>query len=39
VFKVATPQDSLATFQGAATWDAVMPNACGSCHQVYRFGK
>lgn len=38
VFTVATPQDSLATLPGAASWDAVMPNACGSCHPEYRFG-
>ena len=39
VFAVATPQGSLETVPGAATWDAVMPNACGSCHPAYRFGK
>jgi hypothetical protein len=38
-FLVAWPDASLATVAGAATWDAVMPNACGSCHAVYRFGK
>ena len=38
VFNVATPQDSLATVPGATTWQAVMPNACGSCHPFYRFG-
>lgn len=38
-FKVAWPDASLATWTGAATWDAVMPNACGSCHASYRFGK
>jgi hypothetical protein len=38
-FQVAMPNDSLQTWAGAATWDAVMPNACGSCHAGYRFGK
>jgi hypothetical protein len=36
---VAMPQDSLDTWSGATTWDAVMPNACGACHADYRFGK
>ncbi len=40
VFKVATAQDSiLAGAASAMTWDAVMPNACGSCHAQYRFYK
>jgi len=39
IFRVAQPQDSLATLSSAATWDAVMPNACGSCHPQFRFGK
>jgi Carboxypeptidase regulatory-like domain/Cytochrome c554 and c-prime len=38
-FKVAWPDMSLATWGAAATWDGVMPNACGSCHAAYRFGK
>ncbi len=38
-FKVAWPDMSLATWTAATTWDGVMPNACGSCHAVYRFGK
>ncbi|HYA87698.1 MAG TPA: carboxypeptidase-like regulatory domain-containing protein [Nitrospirota bacterium] len=39
VFKVAWPVMSLETWSAATTWDAVMPNACGSCHKEYRFGK
>lgn len=38
-FLVAWPDASLATWAGATTWDGVMPNACGSCHAAYRFGK
>lgn len=38
-FKVAWPDMGLATWAAATTWDGVMPNACGSCHDVYRFGK
>lgn len=38
-FRVAWPDMSLATWAAATTWDGVMPNACGSCHTVYRFGK
>jgi hypothetical protein len=37
-FKVATPQLGLSTWAAAATWDAVMPDSCGSCHSSYRFG-
>jgi cytochrome c peroxidase len=38
-FRVAWPDMSLATWAAATTWDGVMPNACGSCHPTYRFGK
>jgi hypothetical protein len=38
-FRVAWPDASLATLGAATTWDTVMPNACGSCHADYRFGK
>jgi cytochrome c554/c'-like protein len=38
-FKVAWPVMSLETWSAATSWDTVMPNACGSCHQDYRFGK
>jgi len=38
-FKVADTQAALLSVPGASTWDAVMPNACGSCHVQYRFGK
>lgn len=38
-FRVAWPDMSLATWAAATTWDGVMPNACGSCHAAYRFGK
>ncbi len=37
--RVAWPDTSLATWAAATTWDGVMPNACGSCHAAYRFGK
>lgn len=37
-FKVAQLQDTLGTVPGAATWDATMPNACGSCHTQFRYG-
>jgi hypothetical protein len=36
-FAVATPDQSLATAVGAASWDAVMPNACGACHAQDRY--
>ncbi len=39
VFRVAWPSMSLASWSTASTWDQVMPNACGSCHVDYRFGK
>lgn len=39
VFKVADAQAASLSVPGATTWDAVMPNACGSCHTQYRFGK
>jgi hypothetical protein len=39
VFKVAQSQDALASLVGAPSWDATMPNACGSCHVQYRFGQ
>jgi hypothetical protein len=39
IFKVADAQAASLSVPGAATWDAVMPNACGSCHVQYRFGK
>ena len=38
VFKVAQAQDTVGSLPGAASWDATMPNACGSCHTEYRFG-
>ena len=38
VFKVADVQAAALGVPGAATWDAIMPNACGSCHEQYRFG-
>lgn len=38
-FKVALPQDSLASWSEATTWSDVMPNACGSCHPAYLLGK
>jgi len=38
VFKVAQAQDTLPSIAGAGSWDAIMPNACGSCHTQYRFG-
>ncbi len=38
-FRVAWPDMSLATVESASSWDGVMPNACGACHSVYRFGK
>jgi hypothetical protein len=38
IFKVAQAQDTLPSIAGATSWDAVMPNACGSCHVQYRFG-
>jgi hypothetical protein len=38
-FRVAWPQDALGSVAAASTWDGVMPNACGSCHPQYRFGK
>ncbi len=34
---VATPDQSDATALGAASWDAVMPNACGACHAADRY--
>ena len=39
IFKVADAQAASLSVPGATTWDAVMPNACGSCHVQYRFGK
>jgi hypothetical protein len=38
-FRVAWPQDAIASANAATSWDGVMPNACGSCHAQYRFGK
>lgn len=38
VFKVAQAQDTIGSLPGAASWDATMPNACGSCHAQFRFG-
>lgn len=38
-FVVARPAATLATWPGAASWNEVMPNACGSCHTEYRQGK
>lgn len=38
-FRVALPGMSLATVGGATDWTGVMPNACGSCHPAYRYGK
>jgi hypothetical protein len=39
IMKVAGPQYVLASISGASTWTDVMPNACGSCHVEYLFGK
>lgn len=39
VFRVAWPVMSAETWSAASSWDGVMPNACGSCHNYYRFGK
>jgi hypothetical protein len=39
VFKVATAGDAALSVPGAATWDAIMPSSCGSCHVEYRLGK
>ncbi len=39
IFRVAWPVMSLETWSAATSWDGVMPNACGSCHKEYRFGK
>ncbi len=40
-FNVATPDETIATLAGAKAGDyggTPMPNACGSCHEKYRFG-
>jgi hypothetical protein len=37
-FQVATAQAASLGVPGATTWQAIMPNACGSCHVQYRFG-
>lgn len=39
IFRVAWPVMSMETWSAATSWDGVMPNACGSCHKEYRFGK
>ncbi len=38
VFKVADVQAAALGVLGAATRDAIMPNACGPCHEQYPFG-
>ncbi len=37
-FQVADAQAAALGVPGATTWQAIMPNACGSCHAQYRFG-
>jgi hypothetical protein len=34
-FQVATVQAAALGVPGATTWQAIMPNACGSCHIQY----
>jgi hypothetical protein len=37
-FQVATVEAAALGVPGATMWQEIMPNACGSCHDQYRFG-